>query len=148
VFATSAAERPPPDRQAHRDGTTLARVDPPAEILKRVHAAHSNSTRPREQGRFDCHRAAERVPGEDRVPHALAIDRGQNIVGELDDPPFLPVPAGFSVPGQIESDLSETIRERAMLAVPERPVGKPAVNRDNSGIRRAGYRVRYSNAVS
>jgi hypothetical protein len=47
------------------------------------------------------------------VPHAFAIDHGQNIMGEFNDPPLLPVPAGFSVPRQIESDHSETIRERA-----------------------------------
>ncbi len=35
-----------------------------------------------------------------------------------------------------------------MLAIPERAIGKPAVDQDDSGIRRAGYRVRYGNAVN
>src|ERR1035437_7660525 len=35
-----------------------------------------------------------------------------------------------------------------MLAIPERAIGKPAVDQDDSRIRRAGYRVRYGNAVN
>ncbi len=46
------------------------------------------------------------MPG---MRYALRIEHGQNILGEFNDTPLLPVASGFPVSGEIESDQSETI---------------------------------------
>jgi hypothetical protein len=90
------------------------------------------------------------------VPHcrrgwrggALGIEYRENIEGEFGDSPFLAVASGFAVPGEIESDHAVIVREGGVLAIPEGTIGQPVVNEDDGGIRRAGYRVRYGNAVN
>jgi hypothetical protein len=116
--------------------------------MEGIDADHGAGTRPGEQGCRYGHRAAQRIADEDGARDALGVDDCENVLGEFGDSPFLAVASGFAVPGEIESDHPLIVREGGVLAIPQGTIGQAAVNEDDGGIRRAGYRVRYVNAVN